>query len=407
MKKCSIVFLLFAFVAGSGQSHDKIVIGTIDSVYSTILGETRKVWVYVPDQMPELYGKQKYPVVYLLDGEANFQSVVGIIQKLSDGNGNSILPKSIVVGIPNTDRTRDLTPTHVTSSPMMGTDFVKNSGGGERFTNFLEKELIPYIESVYPVAPYRMLIGHSFGGLIVVNSLIFHPDLFNSYVAIDPSLWWDNQYLLKQAKTIVSNKLNNKSFFLAIANTMQPGLDTGMVKADTTLNTLHTRSILQFSDLLKSNHINGLNWDYKYYKNEDHGSVPLIAEYDALRFIFKSYRFPPFPNMFDNNFNADSAIVSHYKIASDKMGYKVIPAEGFINDLAYNFLQRKMFSQAYFFFKMNTENHPDSFNVFDSMGDYYTAEEDKQKAIEFYSKALSIKKYLPTIEKVEKLKDGK
>ena len=104
------VFVLFFFVLShsNAQTGNKVEIGTIDSLQSNILGEQRKVWVYVPDG-----ANQKYPVVYLLDGDAHFYSVVGMIQQLSSVNGNTMCPKMIVVGIPNTDRTRDLTPTHI------------------------------------------------------------------------------------------------------------------------------------------------------------------------------------------------------------------------------------------------------------------------------------------------------
>src|ERR1022692_1935717 len=185
MKQFIFSFLLVAFsVCAHAQANNKIVLGTIDSIHSNILNEQRKIWVYVPEEDPNsIFSKQRYPVVFLLDGDAHFYSVVGMIQQLSSVNGNSICPKMIVVGIPNTDRTRDLTPTHVeVDPPFMDSASSKTSGGGERFIAFIEKELMPHIDSLYPVAPYRMLIGHSFGGLTVMNTLIHHPQLFNSYV---------------------------------------------------------------------------------------------------------------------------------------------------------------------------------------------------------------------------------
>src|SRR4051812_47288562 len=146
MRKICLVLLCtaFAFFAYS-QSDNKIVIGKIDSVYSKILNEQRKIWVYTPD-MTSGNHNQHWPVVYLLDGDGHFPSVVGLIQQLSQVNGNNIFPEAIVVAIPNTDRTRDLTPTHVTSDPpMMDSNFSKTSGGGENFAAFIEKELMPHI----------------------------------------------------------------------------------------------------------------------------------------------------------------------------------------------------------------------------------------------------------------------
>src|SRR4051794_11383779 len=117
MRKISL-FILSAFIILSvqGQKDNKIVIGKIDSVYSNILNEQRKIWIYTPD-MTSGNLNQRYPVLYLLDGDGHFASVVGMIQQLSQVNGNNVYPEMIVVGIPNTDRTRDLTPTHIVSDP--------------------------------------------------------------------------------------------------------------------------------------------------------------------------------------------------------------------------------------------------------------------------------------------------
>ena len=201
-----IVLLLFCangIQAQISQTQPKqIVIGLIGTIQSKILNEQREVWVYVPKSASDTnFSKQSYPVVYLLDGELFFSSVVGMIQSLSSAY---VCPEMIVIGILNTDRTRDLTPTHMDSWQVMGlvldSDVCKNSGGGEKFISFIEKELIPYIDSLYPTASYRILIGHSFGGLTVMNTLIYHPNLFKAYVAIDPTMSWDNQKLLKEAK---------------------------------------------------------------------------------------------------------------------------------------------------------------------------------------------------------------
>jgi predicted alpha/beta superfamily hydrolase len=203
-----IVFLLFCangIQAQTTQTQPKqIVIGSIDTIQSKILNEKREVWIYVPGSASDTtYSKQRYPVVYLLDGESHFSSVVGMIQQL---NFAYVCPEMIVVGILNTDRTRDLTPTHTDSWSfldfVLDSDYCKNSGGGEKFISFMEKELMPYIDSLYPSAPYRILIGHSFGGLTVMNTLIHHTNLFKAYVAIDPAMSWDNQKLLEEAKTV-------------------------------------------------------------------------------------------------------------------------------------------------------------------------------------------------------------
>jgi tetratricopeptide (TPR) repeat protein len=113
---------------------------------------------------------------------------------------------------------------------------------------------------------------------------------------------------------------------------------------------------------------------------------------------------PSFQNLFDSSYKADSAITAHFKNVSKQMGYTVLPPEPLINGLGYAFLQNKKFEKSFAFFKMNVDNYPQSFNVYDSMGDFYNAKGEKQKAIEHYAKALTLKDVSDTRRKLEKLK---
>jgi uncharacterized protein len=400
-------FFIIFLIHVTAQTDNKIVLGTIDSVQSKILQEQRKIWVYVPNSEPNnIYAKRRYPVVYLLDGDAHFYSVVGMIQQLSSVNGNMIYPEMIVVGIPNTDRTRDLTPTHVdVDPPYVDSGFARTSGGGENFTSFIEKELIPYIDSLYPTAPYKMLIGHSFGGLMVINTIIKHPHLFNAYVAIDPSMWWNQQKLLKESKKVLATqKFPGISLYLGIANTMEEGMDIKMVQKDTSADTKHIRSILELKSYLEANKQNGLKYQGKYYGNDSHGSVPLITEYDALRFIFDYY-----PLKLTTKDYMDTTTVmadkydKHFKNISKQIGYPVKPAEELINGMGYDVLNGKFFKTAESFFKLNIANYPESYNVYDSYGDYYVAKGDTANAIIYFKKALSIQENEGSRQKLNEL----
>ena len=235
LQLCLVALLVTGSFGLTAQKNNTISIGSIDSIESKILKEKRKIWIHVPDGGPvDVFTKERYPVVYLLDGDAHFSSVVGMIEQLGFVNGNMICPNMIVVAIPNTDRTRDLTPTHViVDPPFMDSASAKNSGGGEKFISFIEKELIPHIDSLYPTQPYRTFIGHSFGGLAVMQTLVHHTSLFNAYIAIDPSMWWDNQRLLAEAKKALEEKnFSGTSLYLGIANTMEEGMDIKKVKKD-------------------------------------------------------------------------------------------------------------------------------------------------------------------------------
>lgn len=406
MKKLILsVLAAFFSICASAQKDNKVTIGTIDSIQSKILNEQRKIWIYVPNS-EQVDSKQRFPVLYLLDGDAHFYSVVGMIQQLSQVNGNTIWPEMIVVGIPNTDRTRDLTPTHVDADPpFMDSTFSKTSGGGEQFASFMEKELIPHIDSLYSTQPYKMLIGHSFGGLAVINIAVNHTKLFNSYICIDPSMWWDKMIFLKATKKSLAEKnFSGTTMYLGIANTMEENMDITNVQSDTSGETRHIRSILDLDKYIKGLKQSGLRYESKYYNNDDHGSVPIIAEYDGLRYIFEKYRFK-----LSNKADADSTVdlankfKEHYQQVSKLFGYPVSPSENMINSFGYEYLQQKQYAKAGGLFKLNVDNYPESYNVYDSYGDYFLEIGNKSKAIEYFKRALSLKENPESRKKLNKL----
>lgn len=406
---CIFISCLVPFLVPAQGKADKgiIVIGKTDSIQSKILGEKRDIWVHIPD---EAAGKRvRYPVVYVLDGNGHFSSLVGMIQQLSTG-GNNNCPKMIVVGIPNTDRMRDLTPTHVFADPpYTDSNMVRTSGGGEAFLAFIEKELMPYIDSKYPTAPYKMFIGHSLGGLMVMQAFTHHNALFNSYIAIDPSMWWDQRKLLKETeKALADGNYNGKSLFLGIANTLDPGMDIKTVSKDTSASSRHIRAILQLRAALQQNKQNGLRFSSTYFPDDSHGSVPLITEYTAIRFFFDF-----FPLKLDMRDFSDSTGTlaqkyrNHFAKLSAKMGYTLKPDEEEINYIGYDFLNRKRYKTAGSLFKLNVDNYPESFNVYDSYGDYFAAIGDKPNAMAQFRKALSLKDNEGSRAKLKALEEGK
>lgn len=401
--------LISAFLCNTviAQQDNKITIGKVDSVYSKILGEQRKIWVYTPDMLSgNRDASQRYPVLYLLDGDGHFSSIVGMLQQLSEINGNTVYPEMIVVAIPNTDRTRDLTPTHIVSdSPMMDSNFSKNTGGGENFVAFMEKELMPHIDSIYPTQPYKTLVGHSFGGLTVINVLINHTKLFNSYIAIDPSMWYDKEKFLKTTEQkLLEKKYDGTRLYLGIANTMPDGMTVAKMLKDTSADTRHIRSIFALDKFIKANPQNGLKFSSKYYPGDDHGSVPLITEYDGLRFIFDYYRMKfTRADFVDTSAAIVSKYKKHYDIVSKEFGYKVSPPELFINSLGYQALGSNQYSKATALFEMNIENYPKSGNVYDSYGDYFAVKKDTANSIMYYQKALAINDNDDTKQKLQQM----
>jgi predicted alpha/beta superfamily hydrolase len=396
--------LVISFLA-SAQDKNIISIGKVDSIQSKVLGENRKVWVHVPGG--GLNATTRYPVVYLLDGDAHFASVVGLIQQLSSVNGNNFCPEMIIVAIPNTDRRRDLTPTHVDSDPpFMDSTSTKSTGGGNNFLSFIEKELIPHIDSLYPTQPYKMLIGHSFGGLTVMNSLINRPKLFNSYICIDPSMWYDHMNFLKTTKKALSTqKYTGTTLYLGIANTMSEGVTLARLPKDTTAMNGHIRSIFELDNHAKATPQNGLRYKSKYYPDDTHSYAPLITEYDALRFIFDYYPLKLTNKDFEDSTTAlADKYLKHYASVSKQMGYKVAPPENAMNAMGYQALGAKHFQKAESFFKLNISNYPESGNVYDSYGDYFVAKKDNANAIAQFEKALSVAENADTRKKLEELR---
>jgi tetratricopeptide (TPR) repeat protein len=151
---------------------------------------------------------------------------------------------------------------------------------------------------------------------------------------------------------------------------------------------------------------NGLKYKSKYYDDDSHGSVPLITEYDALHFLFDFY---PLKLTSKDFTDTTAALIDkyekHFLNVSKQMGYKVRPSENLMNGMGYQALGSKQFKNAERFFKYNIDNYPESYNVYDSMGDYYEAVGDKTNAIKNFEKALSIKENADTRMKLEKLQN--
>jgi len=390
-----------AAVAPAGAqlpANGVVSIGKVDSVYSNTLKEQRRFLVYTPPSYGDTtFLPRRYPVLYLLDGDAHFHSVTGLLQILGTGvNGTFVLPEMIVIAIPNTDRTRDMTPTHV----LNGVDgkpspFFKTSGGMANFLQFIKSELIPKVEGTYRAAPYRVLVGHSLGGITAINALYTVPETFNAYVAIDPSLWWDNRTLLREAKARVSvpGRFANRALYVAQANTINA--------PDTTVNQ-HFGAIAQFDGVVRAFNQSGLRYGFKYYGDDDHGSVPLIAEYDALRFIFDGYKLPLMLTIDRPEF-----IREHFARVSAKLGYEQLPPESMLETLG-RITMGMDTTKALAFFTMNTELYPNSAKAHASLGDGWAAKGDTARAVAAYERALAIRPAnAKAKEAIRKLRGGK
>lgn len=280
MRYISLVVCLFLTTLVQAQrtrsdSSKPFVLGIVDQLNSRLLGEKRTVNIY----LPEGYDPQDtvtYPVIYLLDGAADedFIHVTGLIQ-FNNFSWIDRVPKSIVVGIVNTDRKRDFTfPTSVKEQK----DQYKMSGQSALFIAFLEKELQPFINKKYKGGGSNMLIGQSLGGLLATEVLLKHPRLFNKYVIISPSLWWDNGSLLKQPSALLEEQFDRPTaVYIAVGKEgLTPGANPRVMEVDANL----------LADKIKAAKSKQVTVQFDYLPQEDHASIMHIAVFNALRLLY-------------------------------------------------------------------------------------------------------------------------
>lgn len=326
--------------------------GTVKRVAlkSTVLGEERVVLVRTPVGYET--NTLKYPVLYMTDGDAHMAHTAGTIEFLVQ---NGRIADLIVVGVTNTDRTRDLTPAKSTNKNAAGELQNPTAGGADNFLKFFETELMPAIEKDYRVQPYRILAGHSLGGLFAIHAMISKPGLFNSYIAVSPSLQWENREALKRVEDFLKNQKEMKvTLYASIGD--EPGAIGESFDA--------------LRDALSKTNIKDFAWQAQRMDDEDHGSVVLRSHYFGLRRIYEDWRAPrdPQSGAFAGGLKGVDA---HYKKLSDRFGYSVPTPENLINQLGYQLLGRGQADEAIEVFKTNVERYPASANVYDSLAEAY------------------------------------
>lgn len=405
------VIILITIIIGSNQvlfaqTNYQFKIGKIDSIYSNILKESRELYIHLPESY-DSNSQRKYPVIYVLDGDV----LLNTVSTVHDFYWGGYMPEMIIVGISNeNNRTRDLTTSKIQSR--RGTEYNQEHGGANDFIMSIEKELIPYIEKNYPVTNYRTLIGHSYGGLFTINTLINHTDLFDNYLAIDPSLDWDNQKLLKQSKEVIkSNSLEGKSLFITLSGQLHrqnSDITINNVMQDSSEYTLFARSNIEFFKFAESNKQDKFNVKWKFYKDDLHGTVPLPSIIDGLIYFFEWYRMEKTDklNSFDTPKDELYEIIEYRanKLKSN-FKYQVPPyPEDLFNMLGYMNMEMQQLEKAKMYFELCIEYYPESTNAYDSMAEYYASQNDFENAIKNIEKALEINENEYFRNKIEEYK---
>lgn len=261
-----ILILFFSCQLVLAQEKIPFTIGESVTLTSNVLKEDRLLNIYLPHD----YGKSdtKYHVIYLLDGSADedFIHIAGLVQ-FASFSWIQMIPETIVVGISNVDRKKDFT---FPSNNLQDQSEFPTAGHSAKFIQFIEEELQPYISSNYPVSDEKTIIGQSLGGLLAAEIAIKKPTLFNNYIIVSPSTWWDDESILQLPPTATTKPVN---IYVGVG-TEGPTMQTGATK-------LFYKIRQVYKDTESKVY-------YKFFEEQDHGDTLHLAVYDAFEKIFSS-----------------------------------------------------------------------------------------------------------------------
>jgi len=235
-------------------------IGKTFTVESTFLKENRKINIYLPRSYSE-DSLQNYPIIYVLDGASkeDFTHVAGIVQ-YGSASWINIVPESIVIGLPNSHKNRDFVAKK--------NEKYTHSGGSKNFMNFIEFELIPYIDKNYRATEHRTIIGHTLGGLFVSEVLVKRPHVFTNFVMLSPTLSWDHSAILKEDPKLC---LSKKTIFIGAGKEAR----------------LHDLSTKKFYLKFKALNVASIVLHYKMFADLNKTDIMYTGTYHAFSTIFK------------------------------------------------------------------------------------------------------------------------
>jgi predicted alpha/beta superfamily hydrolase len=282
---------------------------------------------------------------------------------------NGRMPEVIVVGIPHLDRTNELTPTHGRMGGGDGGQALPGSGGADRFLAFVEEELVPWVDRTYRTAPYRILAGHSFGGLFALYTLFERPDLFQARIAVSPTFPWDGDWVLRRTRELVAAHPDLGGDLVYTVG------DEGKEMAD---GYAAFERALAAAPKLRAKGF--------HFAGEDHGTVVYPSHYHALRELFADWRMPVAEGAIGPS-GGLAAVEAHYRAVSARLGYEIEIPEQVLNLAGYQLLKEGRADDAVRAFRRNVDLHPASPNVYDSLGEAYERAGDLLLARDAYKRA--------------------
>ena len=348
-----LLLVLAAFTGTTSNAQQQRLAGLVHDVHtfnSKILGQERTILVTLPQTYDTSDGK--YPVIIMLDAHPPYNVMMSGILDQQAWGGKA--PEAILVGIQNINRLHDLTPTATERA---------TSGGGPKFLQFIETEVIPLIDKTYRTLPYRVFAGHSLGGLFVIYSFVEKPDLFNAYIAASPVLHWDNNYVIKRTESLLKqDKEWKRRIHVSIGN--EPDYVAGF-------NT--------FQSLLKRVKPKDLDVTFEQLKEDNHGSVVLPAYYAGVRKVFEGWTQDQITTLAETE--------AHYRKLSDRLGFAVVPPQVLLNNIGLQLYTAKRMDEAIDVYERNAELHPNSPTVYDNLARIYEKAERLKLARDNFEKA--------------------
>ena len=327
-----------------------IEIGETVTIKSKILNEDRKILVYLPAEYKN--SSTRYPVLYTLDGNTYFMASLGIMKYHADFDN---APEMIIVAIPNTNRQRDFTPTKTDYSPV--------SGGADNFLKFIKEELFPFIEKNYRTQPYKVFSGHSLGGLCVFYALLYEPDMFNAFIAVSSSIWYDDKLLIKKAREVFqgTSKFKKSLYFSVEAG-----------------NGEHVKTNQEMAQLLENNTREDFQWKFKWMKDEGHVSLWVRSFYVGFEFV-SPWNLPERVTA-----GGLDAIIEHFN------ELKLDISEDMLRHFGYNYWRQDNYEQAIRVFKLNVEKFPKSEETYHQLGDVYRDSGQLEIAVKTWKKGIEV-----------------
>ncbi|MEM7051005.1 MAG: alpha/beta hydrolase-fold protein [Acidobacteriota bacterium] len=361
-----LVVLCLVLLSPTLLLADPIVIGETATVRSEVLDENRTLMISLPGSYRE-EGTKRYPVLWVLDAETRFLHTLGTVRSLAR---TGHIPELIVIGVTNTDRTRDLTPPWK-GDPMEGRDQQREAGGGaDNFLEFLTDEAMPGVNKSYRTVPFHILSGHSFGGLFAVHAFSQRPDAYAAVIAISPSLWWDHGRPVDEMIALLDRRPDLAGRLYATL-----GDEGGDMQAQ----------FKRLTEVLRHRAPASLDWSARILEGEDHGTVPLPTVYGAMRHLFDRWRPPTFAAA-----DGIAGLEQHYTDLSATYGFEIAVPENRVNNLGYAALGDGKVDEAIALFERNVRDYPDSANVYDSLGEGLEAAGRLEEARDNYRRAVSM-----------------